>query len=146
MGVHVRGTDKILEAARLDEVNAAYKDVIDKHCEKHRVDTIFLITDDEEIRRTFKKWYGNRLVYTEAVRGSGEQGVHYQEHGSREQLGVEVAVDAYLASRCNYFLGNGSSNVSNAVAHLTDWVHGDCNLFGGCRWYQYNIVLHNRVS
>lgn len=37
------------------------------------------------------------------------------------RLGVEVLIDAYLAARCQWFVGDGASGVSCAIAHLKEW-------------------------
>ena len=49
--------------------------------------------------------------------------MHYAGHDGRK-LGEEVVMEAFLAARCDAFLGNGASNVSTAIRHLKDWAPG----------------------
>ena len=39
-------------------------------------------------------------------------------------------IDAYLALRCDKFLGMGLSNVSDMIAMLKPWADGTCTILG----------------
>jgi hypothetical protein len=141
--VHVRGSDKLIELKDLPKVNQQYEQEITKLIASQRELTIFLLTDSESVLEQFKERYGTRLVYTQSIRTSSDVGVHMQGHPGRE-IGMEVLRDVYLAARCDYFLGNGFSNVSTTVSHLKDWEPGKYSLIGGNMLLRWNFVLHDR--
>ncbi len=122
LAVHVRSSDKIVEVRHLHELNARYPGEIDKVLEANPGMRIFLMTDCIEILEEYRKRYGDLLVYTECRRVPGNgKGVHFYEYRDNRQKGLEVLVDTWLAARCDYFIGNGYSNVSEAVSELKDW-------------------------
>ena len=63
--------------------------------------------------------------------------------GSTGILGpIVVVMDAFLAARCDAFLGNGASNVSTAIRHLKDWAPGSFELIGPDFLALPNQMLH----
>jgi hypothetical protein len=141
LAVHVRSSDKIRESVRLHEVNISYHAKIAEFLERNLCDSIFLLTDSSEVLAEFVSRYGKQLVYTECARTNTEMGIHKQSRASPRQTGIEVIVDAYLASRCACFIGNGHSNVSTSILHMGEWADGDHFLFGENRLMQPHYRL-----
>ncbi len=135
VAVHVRGSDKVLE----EDDNRYTRDVtvhrLEQWLQKNGSDTrIFLMTDEIQILELFLRKYGEQICYTECIRTDSLRGVHYmrtEETRNRTALGHEVMVDAYIAARASYFIGNGFSNASCAVRFLKRWEPFTCKLLGG---------------
>ena len=96
--------------------------------EQHKLDRIYLMTDDENFLDEFKKEFGDLVIYTDSRRTRGKQGIHIDYPGI--QTGMEVLVDALLAARCDSFIGNGLSNPTCFVHCSKDWA-GKSALLGG---------------
>jgi hypothetical protein len=56
-------------------------------------------------------------------------GIHLSGHDGIT-IGEEVMLDALLALKCNYFVGNQESNVSLAIASMHNWPQGFMFLLG----------------
>lgn len=125
VAVHVRGSDKKLEIGDLDRLNKLYFDVIDREDPSWRV---FLLTDDTRCVTAFRERYADRVIVTDSIRTDNDLGIHYHSSVDRVRLGAEVMRDAYLALRCEKFIGNGRSNVSAMAAILKRWDPGACVL------------------
>ncbi|MEO1299185.1 MAG: tetratricopeptide repeat protein, partial [Cyanobacteria bacterium J06636_16] len=121
VAVHIRGSDKIAEVPELTQINQRYHQVI-RNCLRRVPDAlIFLLTDEISVIEEYQKIYGNKVRFTSAFRTREQIGIHFQSHASPKQRGVEVIKDTYLAAKCDYFVGNGWSNVTATVLHLKDW-------------------------
>lgn len=142
LAVHVRGTDKVHEFASLDVLNAQYHTSIQRILDVNPTLRIFLLTDSTEVVDDFQRRWGARLLSLPCQRGSGIQGVHLSGHPG-EELGRQVITDAWLAARCDYFLGNGASNVSTGIRHIKDWPQGTYFLLGADFLGQTDHSLHN---
>jgi protein O-GlcNAc transferase len=125
IAVHVRGSDKRIEVANLDQVNKLYFDAIDREDPSWQ---ILLLTDDTRCIEVFQQRYGDRIAVTDSIRTDNDLGIHYVPSVDRVRLGIEVMRDTYLALRCTKFIGNGRSNVSAMVALLKRWDPGACVL------------------
>jgi protein O-GlcNAc transferase len=145
ISVHVRGSDKVKEMSRLEEVNRAYFEVVDRFLLKRRDPTIFLLTDDKRSLAAFVGRYGNHVITAECQRTEQPMGLHYQVSTDKCRLGVEVMVDTHLAARAQAFIGNGFSNVSTMVGHLKEWDKNDIHLFEANVHHTYNTMLHDRT-
>lgn len=141
LAVHVRGTDKTQEVAHLAELNAAYATRIDQILSVHPSLSIFLMTDSEQILQEYKARYGNKVAFTDCQRGKGQTGVHLEGHPGI-LMGEQVILDAYLATRCDFFLGNGSSNVSTGIRHLKNWRKGTFFVVGPDFLGETDLSLH----
>ncbi len=142
LAVHVRGSDKVREMSHLEAVNQAYWSSIDQILMVNPVLNIFLLTDSEQVVTQFKARYGDKVLTLDAQRSSDQTGVHYAGH-SGTVLGEQVILDAWLAARCDFFLGNGGSNVSVGIRHLKDWQPGTFFLIGPDFLGERNLTLHN---
>ena len=145
VAVHVRGSDKIHESAGLHQTNQRYVGFVDRIIELNPAIGVFLLTDSVDVHAQFSQRYAGRLVTTPALRSASSTGVHMQGHSGRT-LGEEVLLDALLAARCDYFVGNQESNVSLAIASLKRWPPGLLILLGDKNCRSENLFLHKPAS
>lgn len=141
LAVHVRGTDKVHEFAQLDALNAQYHTSIQRILDVNPSLRLFLLTDSTPVEADFRQRWGDRVFCLPCVRGSGQEGVHLSGHPG-ELMGRQVLTDAWLAARCDYFLGNGASNVSTGIRHLKDWPAGTYFLMGADFLASTDLSLH----
>lgn len=120
LAVHVRGSDKVHEIKHLHAINGAYYGAIDQILSVNPSLSIFLLTDSVPMLQCFQERYGQRIVTLDVIRSDTQTGVHHSGH-SGKLVGEQVILDAWLASRCDLFLGNGGSNVSVGIRHLRAW-------------------------
>lgn len=122
IAVHVRGSDKVVEVSNLQEINRRYPAEIDKMLNRCPNAKLFLMTDCSDILEQYKTLYPDFVISTECKRvfqtGAGS---HFQEYEDKARKGLEIIKDTWLATRCDYFIGNGYSNVSQAITELKDW-------------------------
>lgn len=130
IAVHIRGSDKEKEDHQLAQKIAVVPQAVQQFAARSWNYSVFLLTDSEPVRRRFQQTYPANLITTECTRTDTQVGLHYQGFPDRVRLGVEVVRDAWLAARCDFFVGNGSSNVSCLVHHLKEWPKGASLLLG----------------
>ena len=122
LAVHIRSSDKIVEVQHLHELNEQYPKEIDKVLQANPGIRIFLMTDCIEILEEYKKRYGHLIIHTNCRRvPRNGQGVHFQEYPDNKLKGFEIIRDAWLAAKCDFFIGNGYSNVSLGIYELKNW-------------------------
>jgi glycosyltransferase involved in cell wall biosynthesis len=141
VAVHIRGSDKIYESSGLHQTNEKYAGFIDRIIEINPGIGIFLLTDSVDVHTAFNTRYAGRVVTTPALRSNSNTGVHMQGHSGRT-VGDEVLIDALLAARCDYFVGNQESNVSLAIASLKRWPQGFLFMLGDKSGRSENLYLH----
>jgi hypothetical protein len=132
LGVHIRGGDKVREVENLAHLNKRYYTEIDRYIRCYGIKKILLLTDCEDIIRDFKKRYGNMLVFTDCRRSDladTRNAAHLQAYREKRRKGIEIIKDTYLAAKCDFFIGNGYSNVSYTVKRLRDWPEDHIQLF-----------------
>lgn len=132
LGVYIRGGDKVREVENLSHLNKQYHIKIKNFIKRYDINTILLLTDCEEILQDFLKKYGSMVVYTECRRGlinATKDAPHLQDYTLKRRKGIEIIKDTYLASMCDFFIGNGYSNVSYTVKRLKDWPEENMVLF-----------------
>lgn len=115
---------RIINAAKSQDPYSLYFPEIDKILGKFSIRKIFLITDREDIIEEYKKAYGSMLIFNDYERihkNDAGNTSHMENHLNKRGKGVERIKDAYLASKCDFFIGYGSSNLSHAVTRLKDW-------------------------
>lgn len=118
--VHVRGSDKVTEVSNLDAMNQSYFGVLQRLMSSLPGTSIFLLTDSAPIAEQYLARFGKKLLVLNCERSRDQHGVHFSsKNGIR--LGEQVIQDAWLAARCDIFIGNGFSNVSVGVRHLKAW-------------------------
>lgn len=122
LAVHIRSSDKITEVKHLNYLNERYPSEIEKILKLKPDMRIFLMTDCIEILEEYRKRYGRHLIYTECRRVPRDgMGVHFQEYKDIRIKGLEIIMDSWLAAKCDYFIGNGYSNVSLGICELKNW-------------------------
>ncbi|HEX2924709.1 MAG TPA: O-fucosyltransferase family protein, partial [Ruminiclostridium sp.] len=132
LGIHIRGGDKVREVENLARLNKNYHTRAREFIDRYKIQKILLLTDCKEILDEFKKKYGSMIVYTDCRRGlinATGDAPHLQDYSSKRRKGIEIIKDTYLASRCDFFIGNGYSNVSYTVKRLKDWPESHVILF-----------------
>jgi hypothetical protein len=142
LAVHIRGSDKITEQRDLADLNASYHPLIEQYLAADPALKIFLLTDSTTYLAEFGERYGDRVHSIDAQRSDSNQGVHLQGHSGQE-IGNAVLLDCYLATRCDYFIGNGGSNVSAAIGSLKDWEPESFHLLGRDLRSSISVFVHN---
>ena len=150
VGVHVRGSDKCnemeFECEQLDRINAfnAFNyECIDRIIELNPGIGVFLLTDSETVLKEYRMRYGDKLLFTEATRSASNVGVHFMNDLDGIKIGEEVLLDSLLAAKCDYFVGNLSSNVSLAIQSMRNWPIGLVKLIGN-NARKESLYLHDR--
>lgn len=142
LAVHIRGSDKEVEIPDLEALNQTYQARVKAYFEQHPDASLFLLTDSSRVLREYRQRYGAKLISSPCQRTDSNTGLHYQENDHPEGLANEVIIDAYLAARCDAFIGNGFSNVSQTIMHLKDWEAGQAFLCGHNMLNEPNFFLH----
>ena len=141
LAVHVRGSDKKNEEKNLEQIHNEYFSQVDFLLKVEPELSIFLLTDSEPILKNYKQRYGAKVLHTDCIRVSGEVGIHKSGYPG-ELIAQETILDTYLAARCDYFLGSGSTNVSTMVQNIKEWEKGAYQLIGPNRSLIRNMTLH----
>jgi protein O-GlcNAc transferase len=128
--VHVRGSDKVVEIPEIADLRDTIFQAVRADLAADRSLYIFLLTDDASLLEKYRSSFPDRIITTDCLRSGSGQGLHYSPSASRSQLGFEVLRDAFLAARCDRFIGIGSTNVSNFIMHLKAWPTGTLRLAG----------------
>lgn len=143
---HIRGSDKHREDPQLEQKNAVYPKEIARMSAAEWFPRVFLLTDSVSVREDFARRYGQGLITTDCIRSDTNVGVHLQKHEDRKRIGVEVLRDAWLAARCDRFIGLGSSNVTCLVYHLKDWPTESRTIIGPVMTHMLNPYLYMTLS
>lgn len=110
IGVHYRGTDKIIEAHRVN-----YEAVLES-IQKHIKDLpsneygIFIATDEQPFLEYMRSKFPGKVMAAEAYRSQEDKPVHYAET-NRFERGEQALIDALLLSNCHLLIRT-SSNLS----------------------------------
>lgn len=137
-GVHMRGTDKILED---EDVYARHEACLAELAAIDPAWRIFLLTDDAPMAARLKAQYGDRLVCTDAQRSSSTLGIHCHPSVDRVRAGLEVVIDTFLGARAERFIGTGRSNVSTLIATMKKWAPEHCRIFGVNQLTERNLYI-----
>ncbi len=115
-------TIKYLNKGKYKEPNKVYHKEIRKYIDKYNIKKIFLLTDCQETIKEYKSLYGSHLIYTDCKRLTADEEPSNMENAMiKRRRGIEAIKDAYLAAKCDFFIGNDFSNLSHAVSRLKDW-------------------------
>jgi hypothetical protein len=137
-GVHMRGTDKILED---EDVYARHEACLASLAAVDPAWRIFLLTDDAPMAARMKALYGDRVVLTDAQRSSTTLGIHCHPAIDRWKAGLEVVTDTFLGARAERFIGTGRSNVSTLIAAMKNWAPEHCGIFGVNQLTERNLYI-----
>ena len=122
---------RILDVTPSQDPYKLYHPEIRKLLGRFGIKKIFLITDREDILEEYMKSYGSMLVfgkYKRIDKNDPGSGSHLENHLNKRSKGIENIKDAYLASKCAFFIGYGSSNLSHAATRLKDWSESNIKL------------------
>jgi glycoprotein 6-alpha-L-fucosyltransferase len=123
VGVHIRRTDKIKEAAY--QPVEAYMEEVDDYFDQLEltgpiVRRIFLSTEEPDIIKEVREKYPHYQVLADE---SAARESRLLESRLKSSLGI--LTDARLLSQCDYFVGTFSSNVGRRVYEFMFWNHAD---------------------
>ncbi|MCI1965236.1 MAG: hypothetical protein LKJ17_03760 [Oscillospiraceae bacterium] len=132
IGVHVREKAIVNEVAQLYDLNELYRPRIWDFIVRYNARHIFVITDSPKIFREYKKLYGKNdmMMFTDSKKVQFQKRILtcLLDYPNKRHKGVElqkdtieIIKDTYLAAQCDFFIGNGYSNLSNTVMRLKDW-------------------------
>ena len=116
IGVHWRGTDagRVKNEIYIDN----FSKYIDPILKRYPYAKIFICTEENDYLNTFRKRYGERIIYTESFRSNSDIPPHLMKDNPRKlhryKLGREVLIDALLLSKSNTLIGR-RSNVFNSA-------------------------------
>lgn len=122
--IHLHEIVRLFKVTQSGDPYKLYQPEINNILGKFNINKIFLITDREDILEEYTKLYGPMLIYNNYERvykndpGKFE---HLENHLNKRSKGLDIIKDTYLASKCDFFIGYGFSNLSHAVTHLKDW-------------------------
>lgn len=107
---------------------------------RYGIRKLFLMTDSAKVIDEYKQIYGSILEYSEAPRLLDEDKMapYLETHMHRRRNGINALLDGYLASNCDFFLGDGHSDESHAVTYLKDWPNTNIKLM---YWYPRDSVF-----
>ena len=113
---------RYLKKGKYKEPNKVYHKEIRKVIEKYNIKKIFLLTDCQRTVEEYVKLYGSLVVLTDCKRLSADQENSYLENTMiKRRRGIEAIKDAYVAAKCDFFIGNDFSHLSHAVTRIRDW-------------------------
>jgi hypothetical protein len=115
LGLHIRKTDKRSEQAIPHD--SRFIKAVNSYLSAHAEGKIFLATDCRKTLEKFEKRYGDKLIYTDAIRGTGSMGIHF-ENDNKRLKGEQILQDVYILSKCNYFIGSLSTNIAYLVLYM----------------------------
>lgn len=132
IGLHVRKESTVNEVAQLYDLNEFYKPNIWQFIVRYNARHLFLITDSNKILRQHKRLYGKNemLICSDSKKRPLDVRIAtcLLDYPNKRHKGVElvkdtieIIKDTYLAARCDLFIGNGYSSLSNTVMRLKDW-------------------------
>ncbi|HEX2926661.1 MAG TPA: O-fucosyltransferase family protein [Ruminiclostridium sp.] len=140
-----RKLHRLLARGKFKEPNVVYHKEIKKILEKYNIKKIFLLTDCEDTLKEYKDRYGDMLVSTDCKRIKNEEPVYHMENTMvKRRRGIEIIKDAYIAAKCDFFIGNDFSNVSRAVTRVKDWPDKNIKMLYWVfrkRKYPVNVML-----
>ncbi len=139
LGVHVREKAIVNEVAQLYDLNEFYKPNIWQYIVKYNTRHLFLITDSNAVFKQYKKLYNKNdmLIYTDSKKVPLKERIPTAllSYPNKRHKGVElvkdtieIIKDTYIASKCDFFIGNGYSSLSNTVLRLRDWPESNIKL------------------
>ncbi|WP_158860494.1 O-fucosyltransferase family protein [Lunatibacter salilacus] len=98
LGIHVRRTDHYQEIAPV-KLSSLYK-LINRRV--NAFDKLFVATDDEEVLKTLKKAYKEKVIYHSSLRSSGKAPIHgVQNKANGYLLGKEALIDCHSLALCD---------------------------------------------
>lgn len=132
VGLYLRGTDYVNLRPSGHPVQPTVEQaitVVDKMLERHLIKHIFLVTEDGEIYKFVKKYYGDKLCivsYDSFINGYQSRGFISENPEQMKQLadtpyqrGMNYLCKLIVLSKCRYFVG-GNTNGAWAACAFSD--------------------------
>lgn len=127
LAVHYRNQaqikiDESLDGRALDV--DAYVREIDAFLASQSDGSVFLLCDYRPALDALSRRYGERLFsFTDFARVDREEEIEATFNNEFEgyRLATEVILDAYVAAKCDWFLGDGASGVTCGILNLKRW-------------------------
>lgn len=117
IGVHYRGTDKIIETPRVS-YDTVYEKIVTIMQETPKQNMkIFIATDEEAFICFMKDKFQNNIYYTNATRSMNSLPVHLHYNQDPYKNGKEALIDCLLLSKCNALVRT-ESHLSNTALML----------------------------
>jgi len=136
---------RVFGNGKFKKPNALYHSEIRKYIEKYNTKRIFLLTDCEATIKEYKELYGPMLLFTSCKRIQEDDSVSQMENPMiKRRRGIEAIKDTFLASKCDFFIGNDFSNLSHGVTRIKDWADKSVKLLFWLhkkRKYPINVKL-----
>lgn len=134
IAVHYRtqGGPKIMESANKQALHPdTFAETIERFLEAHGDGGVYLMTDYAPAVAYFRERYGERVACREVTRVDhpDQQSVEIHLQHDGVTLARDVILDSYLAARCEAFVGDGASGVSQAITRLKAWPADRATLF-----------------
>lgn len=118
-----------MRKGKIKKPNGTYHAEIRKYIQKHNVKKIFLLTDSEAVVKEYQELYGPMLIFTDCKRIKIDDETSYMENPMvKRRRGVEIIKDTYIASKCDFFIGNDFSHLSHTVVRMKDWADKNASL------------------
>jgi len=123
LGIHMRGTDKLVAGGRTIVSVGTYVPYIRSFKKKFAQGGVFVATDDAGVLQELGG-YGIEFTSQSIKRGAGEGTIPFNLEHSKgpEALGIDIMSDIYLLSSCDYML-HGISSVTEAVMYINLKLH-----------------------
>jgi hypothetical protein len=132
LAVHARGDDKAAGTRDLAPAHASLHALVAARLASDPEMGVLVITDSHAVADDFRARHGARVLLRSVARdarAAGETARGEVADGRRDR-GESAAIDAFLAARCDAFIGSGASAFSTAVRHLKAWAPGGFELIG----------------
>jgi hypothetical protein len=114
LGVHVRRTDHGQHSELLDIDN--YFHIVDTKLSNLGYTKLFLTTDDLHVVSLFKKRYGDIVYRNEnGMISSDGRAIHFSNHSNKEQLALDVMIDALSLTCCDEIIITSSNIAAYAL-------------------------------
>ena len=130
LAVHAPGDDDVLHARDLGPAHAVLHERIAARLAIDAGQGLLLITDSDAVIDEFRARHGARVLLcdlrSDTARGAGEA----------------AAIAAYVAARCDAFVGAGAAMLSASVRFLKPWTPGSFELIGQDAVAQPGQMLH----
>lgn len=97
---------------------------------------LLLLADELRTVSEFQARFGDRLLLTDAATKAPP------DTDERVALGRTAVIDAFLALRCDRFLGHNGSYAAAFVSVLKNWPPGACRLLGAPVFNQRNVLVY----
>lgn len=129
IGVHYRGTDKVLEIPRVSYQRMyvmLQKVIIQSRTRSYK---IFVATDEQKFLEYLTSKFKN-VIYTDSIRSNDNNPVHYaiksqdlnQNSFRPYELGEEALIDCLLLSRCDYLIKTLQSHLSSTAGAFNPFI------------------------